>query len=35
MNLQADITKIREQIGWKPKISISEGLQLLLKEELL
>lgn len=34
MNLQADISKIRNQIDWQPAISIERGLQLLLKEEL-
>ena len=34
MNLQADIQTIKEEIGWEPKISIDEGLELLLKADL-
>ncbi len=34
MNLQADISKIKKDIGWDSKISIDKGLELLLKEEL-
>ena len=28
----ADITKIKKLIGWKPKISINEGIKMLLKD---
>lgn len=34
MNLQAEISKIKDQIGWQPSISIEKGLKLLLEEEL-
>ena len=28
----ADITKIKEQLNWRPKISIKEGVEMLLKD---
>lgn len=34
MNLQADISKIKNEIGWEPKISINKGLEQLIKNEL-
>ena len=28
----ADITKIKAQLDWQPKISIKEGIEMLLKD---
>lgn len=33
LHLKADILKIKKELGWHPKISISKGIKLLLKEK--
>lgn len=33
LHLKADIVKIKKELGWHPKISISKGIKLLLKEK--
>jgi UDP-glucose 4-epimerase len=32
-NLKADISKIKRELGWYPKISLNKGIRLLLKEK--
>jgi UDP-glucose 4-epimerase len=32
-NLRADISKIKKELGWYPKISLNRGIRLLLKEK--
>lgn len=35
LHLKADVLKIKKELGWHPKISISKGIKLLLKEKAL